>query len=128
MSASSHKAAQIAFRYLCASLGTALFGLVYEQFSHGVWAEPMVYAFLWPLAGGALPFGALALWARTLPNAGARSLWHLGIVTLTVGSLFGGALAIYGTTNRLSALYAVAGGGLCGAALVVQLVRRARGS
>ena len=119
MSASSpdRRAAKTAFVYLCAALATALFGFVYEQFSHGVWSAPMVYAFAIPLAGGALPFAALALWGRQHPAPFARTCWHLGLTTLTVGSLMAGVLAIYGTTNRLMAGYFVAGGLLCAAGL-----------
>lgn len=45
-----------AFRYLIISIAVALFGAVYEYFSFGVWSAFMVYAFMVPLLGGALPF------------------------------------------------------------------------
>ena len=126
MSASSSRndCARIAFGYLCAALGTALFGFIYEQVSHGVWSVPMVYAFAIPLAGGTLPFAALAIWGRRVPAPLARTCWHLGLATLTVGSLFAGVLEIYGTTNRLIAAYPAAGGLLCTAALAQFLLAK----
>lgn len=124
MSASSRNAEKTAWGYLCAAIFTAFFGFVYEQFSHGVWSVPMVYAFAIPLVGGALPFAALARWGRREPAPLARTCWHLGLATLTVGSLFAGVLEIYGTTNRLIAAYPAAGGLLCAAALAQFLLAK----
>ncbi|MBQ3127140.1 MAG: hypothetical protein IJC15_08730 [Clostridia bacterium] len=124
MSASSRECGRIAFTYLCAAIGTAAAGFIYEQFSHGVWSAAMVYAFAIPLCGGALPFAALALWGGQSPRPFARVCWHLGLATLTVGSLFSGVLAIYGTTNRLIAVYPIAGGLLCAAAAVSILLAK----
>ena len=39
-----------ALLYLVAALSAALFGGIYEQFSHGVYSSFMIYAFLFPLA------------------------------------------------------------------------------
>ena len=49
-------------------------------------------------------------YGRALPSDTAVQLWHFGISALTVGSLFSGALEIYGTTSRLTAVYWLAGG------------------
>ncbi len=100
---------KIAFADLCVSLLCLLFGFVYEQFSHGVWAVGMVYGFIFPLVGGALPFAALALCGRRFPSSAAADCWHAGIAALTLGSLFSGVLTIYGTTNRLLAVYPAVG-------------------
>lgn len=83
---------------------TAVFGLIYARFSHGVFSGYMAFAFLIPLLGGA---------AMLLPVFRRRGtfLWRCGILTLTVGSLVRGALDIYGTTNRLCVVYGVVGGG-----------------
>ena len=48
--------AKTGFIYLLLALVLALFGAVYEVFSHGVYSYYMLYAFAFPLAGGALPF------------------------------------------------------------------------
>lgn len=45
-----------ALYYLFISLFCILFGAVYELFSHEVYSYFMLYAFVIPLGGGALPF------------------------------------------------------------------------
>ena len=101
---------RIAFRYLLVTIFTALFGAVYELFSHGVYAYGMLYAFAFPLLGGILPALVFLKRGIKLPSDTALQLWHFGISALTVGSLFSGALKIYGTTSRLPAVYWLAGG------------------
>ena len=70
----------------------------------------MIYAFLFPLAGGALPFLAISLFQGNYPGFAARCLYHSGIATLTVGSIVKGILDIYGTTNLLTQWYWRVGG------------------
>lgn len=105
-----------AFVYLMISIICAAFGAIYELFSHEVYSYFMLYAFLFPLIGGTLPFFVLACSRVRLPDAIACKLYHAGIAALTVGSLFTGVLEIYGTTNRLTAVYWIVGAGLvvCG--------------
>lgn len=87
-----------------------LFGAVYEHYSHGVYSFYMLYAFVFPLAGGALPFSALSLaQVRKYPKSLARSLYHCGLGTLTAGSVVAGVLEIYGTANSKTQLYWYAG-------------------
>ena len=93
------------FLYLFVSMFCILFGAVYEYFSHEVYSCFMLYAFVIPLAGGALPFFGIAFYRIPVPNRVARNLYHSGIATLTIGSLFEGVLEIYGTTNRLVMVY-----------------------
>ena len=103
---------KIAWRYLLVTILCALFGAVYELFSHDVYAYGMLYGFMFPLIGGLLP---ALLWARSdksLSSETSRQLWHFGISSLTVGSLFSGALSIYGTESHLTAFY-WSSGGLC---------------
>ena len=101
---------RIAFRYLLATILCAVFGAVYEIFSHGVYAYGMPYAFAFPLLGGVLPALLLLKRGSWLPNDAALQLWHFGISALTVGSLFSGALTIYGTASSLTLAYWLAGG------------------
>lgn len=101
---------RIAFRYLLVAILCALFGAVYELFSHGVYALGMVYGFGFPLIGGALPALLLLKYGVKLPSDASRQLWHFGISALTVGSLFSGALEIYGTSSPLTSVYWLAGG------------------
>ncbi|MDD3193061.1 MAG: hypothetical protein PHE47_04315 [Oscillospiraceae bacterium] len=99
-----------AFVYLLLSLLCALFGMLYEQFSHEVYSNYMIYAFAFPLGGGAFPSLGIALFCRrALPGRAAQNLYHSGIAALTVGSIFQGALEIYGTTNGLICVYWYAG-------------------
>ncbi|MBQ7247577.1 MAG: hypothetical protein IJS22_05765 [Lachnospiraceae bacterium] len=85
----------------------ALIAAVYESFSHEVYSYYMLFAFAVPLAGGALPLLALVLAGRQLPGRLAVWAWSSGIAALTVGSMFKGALDIYGTTSRLLIVYPV---------------------
>ena len=101
---------RLAFRYLLVTILTALLGAVYELFSHGVYAYGMLYAFAFPMLGGVLPVLVFLKRGKRLPSATALQLWHFGISALTVGSLFSGALEIYGTNSRLTAVYWLAGG------------------
>ena len=109
----SGKAARTALAYLLISVLCALFGAVYEVFSHGVYSFYMLYAFGFPLLGGALPFLMLCTFGRGVyPGSVPRNLYHSGIATLTAGSIVRGILDIYGTTNRLAQVYWYVGGAL----------------
>lgn len=113
----SKKAGKTAFVYLLISLFCVLFGAVYELFSHEVYSYYMLYAFVFPLVGGTLPFSVLSLTrVRKYPNVLARNLYHSGIATLTAGSVVEGVLEIYGTTNSKTLLYWAVGGllAVCG--------------
>lgn len=101
-----------AFIYLLVSIVCVAFGAMYELFSHEVYSYFMLYAFLFPLIGGTLPFFILTCSRVRLPDKIACKLYHAGIAALTVGSLFTGVLEIYGTTNRLTAVYWIVGAGL----------------
>lgn len=104
------RAVKTAFSYLLVSLFCLVLGAVYEYFSHEVYSYYMIYAFAIPLAGGTLPFLAMALKQNgRYPGAMSRNLYHAGIATLTVGSIISGALEIYGTTNALVMAYWVVG-------------------
>lgn len=97
-SAIDRKCVKLAFYHLLFAAVTALGGFVYEQFSHGVYSGFMVYAFLPPLVLGACPLLIRALCGKALPGRWCVRLYHWGIIALTVGCLFQGALEIYGTT------------------------------
>ena len=111
-----------AFRGLIVSLALAAAGAVYEAFGHGVWSFAMVYAFMIPLAGVTLLSMLLERSrSRVMPGELPVLLWHMGLAALTTGSLFGGALEIYGTTSRLLSVYWVIGGALAAAGAVTGL-------
>ena len=97
---------------LIAALVCALFGAVYERFSHGVYSYWMLYAFAFPLVLGVLPLYLVEALRAPLPGSLRWGLYHAGIATLTVGSLISGALEIYGTSNPLTFVYWIVGEGL----------------
>ncbi len=85
-----------------------VFGAIYEYFSHGVYSYFMIYAFVVPLMMGVIPYQIMFLKGYA-PNRIFINLWNSAIATLSIGSVFAGVLAIYGTTNRLVYVYPVAG-------------------
>ena len=101
---------RIAFAYALVTGLCAAFGAIYEAFSHGVYALGMVYAFAFPLLCGVLPALFLLNQGTKFPSDAALQLWHFGISALTVGSIFSGALEIYGTSSRLTVVYWFTGG------------------
>lgn len=121
---SSRTMAKIGFGYLWISLFCACFGAIYEYFSHDVYSGFMIYAFMYPLVGGTLPFYALALRRDSFrPGRISINLYNSGIATLTVGSIFQGVLEIYGTTNRLVWVYWLVGAGFCALGLLTFLLK-----
>ena len=105
------KALRTAWIYLLVSLFCIFFGAVYEAFSHEVYSFYMIYAFVFPLAGGTLPFLFMSFGLRKkYPNPQACHLYHWGIATVTTGSIVQGVLEIYGTTNALAVIYWPVGG------------------
>ena len=113
-------------RYVAAAIAVALFAFVYELFSHQVYSNWMLFAFLFPLAGGVIPFSFLAIAKKPLPRAAGRCLYGSGIAALTAGSVFQGILEIYGTTSRLSPVYWISGGCLTLAGALVCVLGRER--
>ena len=98
------------FICLLCSILCAVFGAVYEYYSHEVYSNYMLYAFLIPLAGGTLPCFTLILSRRILlPQKPAVYLYNSGLASLTVGSLMKGVLEIYGTENALLVIYVIVG-------------------
>ena len=112
---------------------TVVFAFIYECFSHGVYSAFMIGAALIPLVGVVLPY---TIWLGRLDgkalnrreySAGEKGyddelpfVWHLyqsAVLTFLLGSVFSGILEIYGTTNRLSKMYWIAGGVLLVASL-----------
>ena len=61
INANRRKASRTSLIYLIVSLFCALFGAVYEMFSHEVYSYYMIYAFAFPLIGGTLLFQIIAV-------------------------------------------------------------------
>ena len=97
-------------RYTAAVIGTMLFGVVYELFSHQVYSNFMIFAFLFPFLLGTIPYSLLGrMEKRKQPGPVSRCLYNSGVAALTAGSVFQGVLVIYGTTSRLSKVYWIGG-------------------
>lgn len=121
------KSTKIALVYLLISIFTALFGAVYEKFSHGVYSYSMLYAFAYTLVLGVLPYICIAISKEPkLPPVVSRLFCHFGVATLTVGSIIQGVLDIYGTMNYLSYVYPVIGALLYLAGIISAIVSHKR--
>ena len=99
----------------------ALFGAIYELFSHGVYSYHMIYAFGFPLIMGVLLYAVLILRGK-YPRRSFLNVWNTAIATFSLGSVFEGVLEIYGTSNPLVIVYPIAGGIL----LIIGLIMLAR--
>lgn len=87
--------------YLCISAFVALFSVIYESCSHGVYSRAMVFAFLYPLLLGALLYLLFHLVPfKTLPGTIPCCVYNLGVALFTTRSIFIGVLQIYGKTNE----------------------------
>ena len=106
------------FVYLAVTVLVAVFGIVYEHYSFGVYSNWMIYAFAFPLILGFVPALLYAtVWHQSIVPMLSRKMWHAGIAVWTVGSLFTGVITIYGTDSVWSFVYAVAGAALLAAAI-----------
>ena len=103
----TRRAVRSALGYTLAAAGTAVFGAVYECFSHEVYSPFMLYAFLVPLLLGAVPYLIAAKRCVRMPPRRAAEAYSGAVLLLTLGSVMKGVLDIYGTTNRLLLLYPV---------------------
>ena len=106
---------------LAGTVFLAVFGAIYEVFSHGVYSFYMIYAFAIPLILGVIPYTLMLIKDRCSTITTLR-LWNSAIATLAVGSLFKGVLDIYGTTNSLIIVYPITGGILAVGALISLLL------
>lgn len=87
----------------------ALFGAIYEMFSHEVYSYYMIYAFGIPLFFGVLCSVLTPALFKRFPREFEAALWNLSIVTLTVGSILKGIVDIYGSNNQKLILYPITG-------------------
>ncbi|MCR5816399.1 MAG: hypothetical protein K6F91_05930 [Ruminococcus sp.] len=99
---------------------TALFGGVYELYSHSVYSYFMIYAFA-PLMVMSLIFVWWGGFAKRPPRRAARNLFTACAATASVGLTAAGVVAIYGSTNRLLAGYIILTGATFIAAVAAHL-------
>ena len=120
---SEKRYAYVVKAYLLTTVGCAVFGAVYELFSHQVWSRFMIYAFAFPLLLGAIPFFLLRKRGKPFPGKAAE-LVHAGVAALTVGSILQGVLEIYGTSNPLTIAYWAVGGALTAAGWLLTFLKQ----
>ena len=111
--------------HFIAAVFFAVFGMVYELFSHGVFSPFMAFAFTIPLVAGGILQSILLKTKVRIPDLALR-LWNYAIALLTVGSIWKGVLDIYGTTNRLIVYYPIFGGILLLLAVVQFILKKKR--
>ena len=88
----------------------AVFEGIYGIFSHGVYSNYMMYAFLFPLIGGTLYNLIFYCFSRLRLQRGLSLIFYnTGIAVLTIGSIVRGILDIYGTDNILANVYRYVG-------------------
>ena len=110
------------FVYLCFSVFCAVFGAVYELFSHEVYSYYMIYAFGFPLVLGSFTFALLFIAGSRFPDRLSFNLYNSGVACLTVGSIVKGAFDIYGTENGLIRVYLIVGAPLWVAGIVIYII------
>ena len=111
--------------YLGISAFVLLFGVIYELFSHSVRSVFMEFAFVCPFVLGVILFFILSFTSFS-PCDAARRLWHSGVATLTVGSVFRGVIEIYGTDSPYPAVYLVTGATLFAVSVICEIISRIR--
>ena len=91
---------KILIAYICITAFIALFGIIYEQFSHNVYSFWMSFAWLWVLLFGLIPHVAFYfLPINKIPGLLAGCFYNLGVAVFTAGSIYKGVVDIYGTTR-----------------------------
>ncbi len=100
------------FVYFGISAFIFIFSQIYEYFSHGVYSNFMVFAFLIPFIGLFIP-SLINIFIKREISDSAKLSWKCGIATLTVGSLYKGVLDIYGTSGNFEMIYLTVGIVLC---------------
>ena len=86
----------------------AVFGMIYEVFSHEVYSYWMIYAFMFPLTAGLILLLA-ALKCKRPPRRKFLNTFNAASATLALGSIAAGVVSIYGSTNVLVKVYPIVG-------------------
>ena len=102
LSVSDIKQNRPAWIWMMIAVFCAVFALIYEYFSFGVYSYYMIFLFAWPLLLGVLPCFLL--------KRDIGRLWNDGVLLMTAGSLLAGIFEIYGTASTLTIWFWAAGG------------------
>ena len=86
--------------YLGITAFIALFGFVYEQFSHNVHTFYMWFAWIWVLGFGFIPYLLFYLLPiKRVPGLVSESVYNFGVAMITFRSIYKGVIIIYNTTG-----------------------------
>ena len=86
--------------YLGITAFIALFGFVYEQFSHNVHTFYMWFAWIWVLGFGFVPYLLFYLLPiKRVPGLISESVYNFGVAMITFRSIYKGVIIIYNTTG-----------------------------
>ena len=100
--------------YIIAVVITLMFGFIYEQFSHDVYSNYMMFAFVIPLIGYILH----------LITKIDSEVYDCGIVTITLYSILKGVFEIIGITNKYIIIYLIVGILLTLISLLIKLFKK----
>ena len=90
----------ILLAYVGITAFVALFGSVYEQFSHGVDTPYMWFAWVWVLGFGLIPHALLYfLPIKYVPGILSGSIYNLGVAMITTRSIYAGVVTIANQPN-----------------------------
>lgn len=95
--------------YFGLTILAALFGIIYESFSHNVFSVNMSFAWAWLLGFGVTVYALLAfLPIKKVPGTIPSSIYNFGVAMITIRSIFIGVAEIYGNLSvvREEMLYA----------------------
>lgn len=102
-----------------------IFGIIYNQFGHGVTSPWMSFAFLWTLFLGMIPAGILALNPGILrPRRISVNAYNSGVACIAVSSVLRGIFEIAGNASLYQGALMVAGWILLGIGVVSYLLRK----
>ena len=91
----------IVLSYVGITAFIALFGAVYEQFSHDVHTPYMWFAWVWVLGFGLIPHLLLYLLPlKKVPGLLSGSIYNFGVAMITSRSIFIGVVTIANTPNQ----------------------------
>ena len=83
--------------YIGITVLTALFGIIYEVYSHNVFSAHMAFAWPWLLGFGVGVYALLAfLPIDIVPGTLPSSIYNFGVGMITARSIFLGVIEIYG--------------------------------
>lgn len=105
--------------FVCATIFTVIFNLVYSQFSHGVSSDAMTFAFIYPLIG-VVVYGILFFinWYDKV----SYNTFNAAIATITLGSILLGVNEIAGADSNYYKYYYLVSYTLLGISVLYPIV------